>query len=252
VGDTILTQVDDGIATVVLNRPAVSNAIDPALRAELPRALQALNHDEGVTAVVLTGAGRSFCAGQDLQEAAALTVDGVAEWQRRQGAMFQAIRELDKPCVAALNGAATGAGFQIALCADIRVAHPGVRLGQPEVRVGMASVVGTYMMTLHLSLSRNVELSLAGGLIDAARAHEWGLVHHLAAPDEVLAVAHRVARELASLPATAFRLTKQRLREMTQAGFDEACAAGARYQTACYAAGEPQRVLGPRLAKRSK
>ena len=71
--------------------------------------------------------------------------------------------------MAALNGAATGAGFQIALCADIRVAHPGVRLGQPEVRVGMASVVGTYMMTLHLSLSRNVELSLAGGLIDAAR-----------------------------------------------------------------------------------
>lgn len=250
--ETILIQIDDGIATVVLNRPAASNAIDAALRAELPRALQALNRDDGIAAVVLTGAGRSFCAGQDLTEAASLAVDTIADWQQRQSAMFQAIRALDKPCVAALNGAAAGAGFQLALCADIRVAHPGVRVGQPEVRAGIASIVGTYMMTLHLGLSRNIELSLGGGLVDATRAHEWGLVHHLVAPEEVLATAHRVARELAALPGTAFRLTKQRIREMTQAGFDEACAAGARYQTACYAAGDPQRVLGQRLAERGK
>ena len=246
---TVVTRIDDGVATVTLNRPEASNAVNHALRCDLIAALGDLNRADGVCAIVITGQGRSFCAGQDLREAASLQVHEVADWQRHQRAMYQAIRDLDKPCVAALNGAAAGAGFQVALCADIRVAHAGARLGQPEVKAGIASIVGSYLMTLHIGLSKNIELSLGGDLITASQAHHMGLVHHLVEAGEVLSTATRVARTLAANPGTAFKLTKQRFREMTQAGFDEACAAGARYQAACYAAGEPQRVLGARLRK---
>jgi len=245
---TLKTHLEDGVATVTLARPEASNAVNEALRSEFVRELRALNEAAQVAAIVLTGAGRSFCAGQDLREAAAMTAAGVPAWQAQQRAMYQSLRDLDKPCVAALNGAAAGAGFQLALCADLRVAHAGVRLGQPEVKAGLASIVGSWMMTLHLGLSRNIALSLGGELIAAQEAHALGLVHELVAPDDVLPAARRRALALAAVPPVAFRLTKQRFREMTQAGFDEACAAGARLQAACYAAGEPQRVLSQRLA----
>jgi len=245
---TLGTQIDDGIATVTLDRPEASNAVNEALRSDFIREMRRLNEAAEVRAIVLTGAGRSFCAGQDLREAAGLSAEAVPAWQAQQRAMYQSIRELDKPCVAALNGAAAGAGFQVALCADLRVAHAGVKLGQPEVKAGIASIVGSWMMTLHLGLSRNIELSLGGDLIGAEQAHALGLVHRLVAPEQVLPTARELARALAAQPPVAFRLTKQRFREMTQAGFDEACAAGARYQAACYAAGEPQRVLSQRLA----
>lgn len=244
---TLRTTFQEGVATVTLDRPQASNAIDDTLRAEFIRELQALNGSPEVRAIVLTGAGRSFCAGQDLREAAAMTVAQVPAWQAQQRAMFQALRDLDKPCVAALNGAAMGAGYQVALCADLRVAHAGVRIAQPEVKAGIASIVGSYMMTLHLGLSKNIELSLTGESIDATQAHALGLVHHLVAADAVLPTAHRLALSMAALPTVAFRLTKQRFRELTQAGFDEACAAGARLQAECYVAGEPQRVLAERL-----
>lgn len=250
--DAIQVQIEAGVATVTLCRPEASNAVNATLRAGLTQALTALNRSPEVAAVLITGAGRSFCAGQDLHEATTLDAVSVVGWQEHQRAMFQAIRDLDKPCVAALNGAAVGAGFQIALCADLRVAHAGVRLGQPEVRAGLASIVGSYLMSLHLGLSKNTELSLGGKLIDATQAHALGLVHELAAPEQVLPRARHLALELVALPATAFRLTKQRFRETTQAGFDAACAAGARLQAECYATGEPQRVLAARLAGRER
>ena len=246
-GTTVITSIHEGIATVTLNRPEASNAVNHALRTDFTAALEALNRSNEVSAIVVTGQGRSFCAGQDLQEAAAMQVHEVAGWQQCQRAMYQSLRDLDKPCVAALNGAAAGAGWQIALCADIRVAHAGVRLGQPEVKAGIASIVGSWLMTLHIGLSKNMELSLGGDLIGAQQAHELGVVQHLVEAAEVLPRAVAIARALAANPRTAFRLTKQRFREMTQAGFDEACAAGARYQAECYAAGEPQRVLAARL-----
>jgi len=238
---------DGGVATVSFDRPQASNALNHALRDEFIPELQALNGSPEVRAIVLTGAGRSFCAGQDLHEAAAMTPGLVPTWQAQQRAMFQAIRDLDKPCVAALNGAAMGAGFQVALCADLRVAHAGVRIAQPELKAGIASIVGSWMMTLHLGLSKNMELSLTGEAIDAHQAHALGLVHHVVEAEQVLPTAHRLALSMAALPLTAFRLTKQRFRELTQGGFDEACAAGARLQAQCYAAGEPQRVLSERL-----
>jgi enoyl-CoA hydratase/carnithine racemase len=153
------------------------------------------------------------------------------------------VRDLDKPCIAALNGVAAGAGFQIALCADWRIAAMNARIGQPEVKAGLASIVGSYLMTLHVGMTHNVQMSLSGDLIDARRAYEIGLVTELAEQSSVLGVSLERATKLARLPPHAIRLSKQRLRAMTQPGFDAACAAGIEAQTECYAHGEPQAAM---------
>ncbi len=240
----VLIERHGALALVRLNRPAAMNAVDASLRAALTAAMAELNANPAVKAAVIAGAGqRAFCAGQDLHEAMTLAVDEVEGWLERQHAMYQAVRDFDKPLVAALNGVAAGAGFQIALCCDLRVAYPELRIGQPEIRAGLASIVGSYLMTLQLPLSLNQQFSLAGELIDGSRAYALGLVNHLMPRGEVLERALLLAAELAEQPVAAYTATKRRLRELSQPGFDEALAAAKPAQRALYASGEPQRVM---------
>jgi len=248
---SVLIERRGPVAIVRLNRPAALNAVDAALRAELAAAMRALNADAGVTAAVIAGAGeRAFCAGQDLHEAMGLAVDEVEGWLERQHAMYQSVRDFDKPLVAALNGVAAGAGFQIALCCDLRVGYAELRIGQPEIRAGLASIVGTYLMTLQLPLSLNQQLSLAGELLSGRRAFDLGLLNHLALQAGVLERSIALALELAQLPAAAYAATKARLRELSQPGFDEALVAAKRAQKALYASGEPQRVMREFFARK--
>lgn len=243
----------DGVALLSLNRPAALNAVDAELRAALTAAMRALNADATVKAAVIVGSGgRAFCAGQDLHEAMELVLDEVAGWLERQHAMYQSLRDFDKPLVAALDGVAAGAGFQIALCCDLRVGYPELRIGQPEIRAGLASIVGSYLMTLQLPLSLNQQLSLAGELLSGRRAYELGLINHLLPQAEVLERAIALAGELAQLPTAAYAATKQRLRELSQPGFDDALAAAKIAQQALYASGEPQRVMKAFFARKKK
>jgi enoyl-CoA hydratase/carnithine racemase len=249
--DAVTTEFDGRIAIVRLNRPEAMNAVNDAVRQGLTRALKQLDAGDHADAIVLTGSGeRAFCAGQDLEESAAITTDRLAGWLNRQHAMYQAVRDVTKPIVAAINGTAAGAGFQMSLMCDLRVAHPGIKMGQPEVRAGLASIVGSYLMSLQVGHSLNQQLSLTGELLSGERAHALGLVNDLVPQAEVLPRALERARELAALPRAAVRATKQRFRERTQAGFEEACSAGIRYQLECYATGEPTRVMQEFLARR--
>jgi enoyl-CoA hydratase/carnithine racemase len=214
--------------------------------------LNQANADPAVRAVVIAGAGeRAFCSGQDLSETVRYTVDDIDEWLERQHAMYQAVRALDKPCVAAWNGVAAGAGYQIGLCADLRVGYPELKLGQPEIKAGLASIVGSYLMTLHLGISLNQQLSVTGELISGQRAYDVGLVNYLVPRAEVLSKAISVAQELTQLGATALRLTKQRFRELSQSGFDAALEAARRIQKEAYASGEPQAAMQRFFAARS-
>jgi enoyl-CoA hydratase/carnithine racemase len=249
--NTILIERQAGSAIVTLNRPESLNAVNIDLRQTLIAALSDLNRDAGVGAVVITGAGgRAFCSGQDLNETARYTVDDVDDWLTRQHAMYQAVRDLDKPCIAAWNGVATGAGFQIGLCADLRVGYADIKLGQPEIRAGLASIVGSYLMTLHLPLSQNVQLSLTGELISGQRAYELGLINHIVPKEQVLDKALAIAGELAKLGPTAVRLTKLRFRELTQPGFDAALEAAKKAQREAYLSGEPQEAMRRFFEKR--
>ena len=209
----------ESVALVVLNRPEVLNAINVEMRETLITLLAELNKDNAVRAIVMTGAGeRAFCSGQDLDETSKYGVGDVDAWLTHQHAMYAAVRDLDKPCIIAFNGTAAGAGFQIGLCADLRVGYAQMKLGQPEIKAGLASIVGSYLMTMHLGLSKNIELSLTGELISGKTAHEIGILNHLVAREEVLNKALTLAADMSKLAPTAMRLTKQRLRKITQIG----------------------------------
>lgn len=242
--DLVKIERRDNVALISLNRPESLNAVNRALREALIVRLNEANADEALRAVVITGAGdRAFCSGQDLSESVQYTIADVDDWLTRQHAMYQALRALDKPCVAAWNGVAAGAGYQIGLCADLRVGHPQMKLGQPEIRAGLASIVGSYLMTLHLPLSLNQQLSITGELISGQRAYEIGIVNYLVPREAVLSKALAIAGELTALGATALRLTKRRFRELTQPGFDAALEAAKAIQKEAYRSGEPQAAM---------
>lgn len=249
--DAILEEDRGEVRLLTLNRPQALNAVSTALRTALIEALRRADGDERVRALVLTGVGRAFCAGQDLAEALAYEPRQLRPWLDQQRAMYQAVRDVSKPCLAAINGTAAGAGIQIALCCDLRIAHAGAKLGQPEVRAGLASIVGSYLIGLHCGLGHNVELSMTGGLVSGERAHALGLVTELVPEERVLERAFERAAELARLPGAALRITKRRFRDVTQAGFDAACEAGVAAQLEAYATGEPQRIMQAFLDKRS-
>jgi len=241
------------VAVVTLNRPAVMNAWHSPMRVEITEAMRQLNDNPKTKAIVLTGAGdKAFCAGQDLNETKAFDAGRAAEWIEEWRRMYGAIRSLDKPLIAALNGVAAGSAFQVALLADLRIGHPGVRMGQPEINSGIASTLGPWLMREMLGLSRTVELTLSGRMMDAAECHAIGLIHRLVPPSDVMSVALSTAGELAAKPPVAMRLNKRRFREITEAGFNDALDAGIRIQKESYASGEPQRWMEKFLAERAK
>lgn len=251
--DSVRLERRETVALVTLNRPEVLNAINVAMRETLITLLSELNKDEAVRAIVITGNGeRAFCSGQDLDETSKYGVGDVDAWLTRQHAMYAGVRDLDKPSVVAFNGTAAGAGFQIGLCADLRVGFPDMKLGQPEIKAGLASIVGSYLMSMHLGLSRNIELSLTGELISGRTAHEIGILNHLVPKDEVLDKSLALAAEMAKLAPTAMRLTKQRFRKLTQPGFEAALEEAKVAQKLAYASGEPQAAMRRFLEARKK
>jgi enoyl-CoA hydratase/carnithine racemase len=249
----VTTERAGEIAIVRLNRPERLNAINADIRRELPLALAPLNADAAVRAVVITGAGdRAFSAGQDLEEGAGYGIDDVERWFTEMHSMYAAVRALDKPSIAALFGAVAGAGYQVALYCDLRVAHPEARIGQPEVKTGLGSILGTSLMDWHLPLGINAELSLMGDLISGERAFQVGLVNHLVPRAGVLAKAMELAHALAERPPHAIKITKERMRELTQPQFDDILVAATKYQRRAYESGEPQRLMREMLQKLKK
>ena len=250
---TILIDRQEPVAVVTLNRPEALNALNMEMRREIVAAMEALNRDDAIQALVVTGAGeRAFCAGLDLKEARRVSPEEVEARFGEMRDMYQAIRLLDKPLIAAVNGVAAGAGFQIPLVSDIRVGHEGTRMGQPEINAGLPSIMGSYFMTLHLGLSLNIELSMTGRLMDAEECRRVGLLNHLVPRAQLMPKALELAHELAQKAPTAMRWTKRRFREITQAGFDEAARAAIAAQQEAYRHGEPQRIMEAFVAARAE
>ena len=247
----LLIERRGAVALLTLNRPESLNAIDAPLREQLTIALRGIAGDAAVQALVLTGAGqRAFCAGQDLAETARFGIDDVEAWLTAAHAMYRALIDLDKPTIAAFNGVAAGAGFQLGLCCDLRVGFPEIRIGQPEVRAGLASIVGTQFMSFFLGRGPLAELSLTGELIPGERAHQLGLINRLVPRERVLDVAFALAEELARLPSTAVKLTKQWLRASIRPAFESALQAAIAAQKQAYASGEPQAAMRQFLDRR--
>jgi len=249
----ILRATQGAVAVLTLNRPEVLNAWHAPMRAELVQALDAVEADPDLRAIVLTGAGdRAFGAGQDLNETKTFDPDRaelwIGEWER----LYDRIRSLSKPLVVALNGTAAGSAFQVALLGDIRIGHPGVTMGQPEINSGIASTTGPWIMREMIGLARTIDLTLTGRMMDAAEAQGMGLINRVVAKEEVMPAALALAAELAAKPPVAMRLNKARFREVTEAGFRDCLAAGVRNQREAYGTGEPARMMEQFLAERAR
>lgn len=244
--DTILLERHDDQVVITLNRPEKLNAWTADMRRRLTEMLHALRDDDTCRVVIITGAGRGFCAGQDLGESAATDPsdhEAADRWIDSFEDLYRAVRDLDQITIAAVNGVAAGSGFQLALLCDFRVGDVGARLGQPEARSGIPSVTGLWTMTSIMSLSKAAEFALTAELVDAQEAKRLGLINFLAEPGQALVEARLLGERVSELPAGAIRLTKQRIRELGEAGFIETFEAAKRIHRQSYGSGEPQQEM---------
>jgi 2-(1,2-epoxy-1,2-dihydrophenyl)acetyl-CoA isomerase len=203
---------DGAVATVTLDRPDALNAQTRASRRALLRDLRALSADATVRSVVLTGAGRAFCAGQDLREQDAL--ENVDETIRETYIpIIESLVGMPKPVIAAINGAAAGAGLSLALACDVRHLAEDAVLMMAFSNIGLVpDSGGTWLLPRAVGYARAFELAATGRRVQAAEALELGLVQRVLPRDEVLAAARELASALAARPTLALGWTKRLLR----------------------------------------
>lgn len=226
----VLEYPEEGIAVATLNRPERLNALTFLAFAELRSLAETIDADESVRVLVITGAGRGFCAGLDLDDAATLTEMTVPEMFAGQGqwaAAVAALRRIGTPVVAAVNGPAAGAGFGLALAADIRVASPQARFNAAFVRIGLTSgdVGVSWMLPRIVGFGHASELMFTGRLVDADEAYRLGIVNRIVPADDLLEASLDVARQIAANSPFGVRLSKEILQTNVDAPSLEAAIA---------------------------
>ncbi|MEK6302005.1 MAG: enoyl-CoA hydratase/isomerase family protein [Acidobacteriota bacterium] len=219
----VLAEREGSILTLTLNRPEKSNSLHPDLVKELSSALRAAEGDTTLNVVLLTGAGRSFCAGLDLSLMVSWTIQEKIEYLRSATAIFQQIWSLPQPVIAAVNGPAIAGGFDLAAFCDIRLAAPEALFGQAEINIGLTQIV--HPLYKSIGLARAKELAMTGQNINGEEAYRIGLVNHLYPREELMPRAMELARVLASKPRGALFETKRLTRELidldTSSALDE-------------------------------
>jgi enoyl-CoA hydratase/carnithine racemase len=228
---SILYDVDEGVATITLNKPERLNAFDNDMLTEWADALQQADKDREVRAIIITGAGRGFCSGMNVaQEAAG---DGVLRTQATVATRRHSLRDrvhpiprtliqLEKPYIAAINGAAAGAGMDMATMADIRFASSTARVGMTYVRMGLIpGDGGCYTLPRIVGTQRALDMIWTGKMFTAQEALEMGYVMAVYEPDELMPKVTEYARQLAKGPATAVQLAKKLVYRSENLPFDE-------------------------------
>ncbi|WPY94616.1 2-(1,2-epoxy-1,2-dihydrophenyl)acetyl-CoA isomerase PaaG [Limimaricola variabilis] len=210
----LLEELSDGVLRLTLNRPERLNAFTPDLHAALRRALSRASEDEAVRAVLLTGAGRGFCAGQDLGQRHPDAEGGAPDLGETIGTLWnplvRAIRDLPKPVICAVNGVAAGAGANLAIACDIVIAAESARFIQSFAKLGLVpDSGGTWTLTRALGEARAKALALTGAPLPAQQAAEWGLIWKTVPDAALIEEATALATALAKGPTYGFGLTKQ-------------------------------------------
>lgn len=213
--ETILYDISEAVCTITLNRPEAYNACSEALTRDLAGALLACEEDQSVRAVVITGAGKAFCAGQDLKELAERYAKQVGGYlgprlRREYNPLFLRIRNLEKPVIAAVNGVAAGAGCSLALAADLRIMAESASLIEVFINVGLVpDCASTLTLPRLVGMGKALELCFTGDRVSAAEALRVGLANKVVPDDCLMDETGKLARRLASLPTRAIGLTKR-------------------------------------------
>jgi enoyl-CoA hydratase len=214
----VLYEVTDGVAEITLNRPENRNSMTPDVLAGLADAVARAKADPELRCAIVTGRGKSFCAGADFRSRGGAAPGGgedsahVAPHERSYNtyAPFLSLLDLEVPTIAAMNGHAIGGGLGLAIVCDLRVASIEGKYGANFVRLGLhPGMANTYILPRLMGVPDAVELLLTGRLVDGAEAVRRGLAHYAVAPDQVLAKARELAREIATAAPLAVRWTKR-------------------------------------------
>jgi 2-(1,2-epoxy-1,2-dihydrophenyl)acetyl-CoA isomerase len=223
--ETILTHLSEGIFTITLNRPDVYNAFNEQLTTELQEALKEASKNDEVRTVVLTGAGKAFCSGQDLKDAP--TGGGKRSLrdslERRYNPLIRAMRRLPKPIIASVNGVAAGAGASLALACDYRIMADSAKLIEVFVRIGLVPDSGSsWFLVKNVGVAKAFELAATGEDVSAQKALELNLANKVVPASELLEETRKIAEVFANGPTRAYGYIKRMMDRVAGMTLDEA------------------------------
>lgn len=221
--ENILFEIQSGVAKITLNRPDKLNSFNRAMSLELISALEQAEGDDNVRALMLTGAGRGFCAGQDLSEAVgddAYEIEDIIE--KQYNPIVKLLRRIEKPIVCAVNGVAAGAGANIAFACDITIASSEAKFIQSFAAIGLIpDSGGTFYLPRMVGMQNAAALMMTGDKVTADRAKELGMIYDVAPADKLIENTTELAQKLALMPTKGIGLTKRALNESMSNTFDE-------------------------------
>ncbi len=230
-------QVADGVATITLNDPASLNALDSTMKSELLQALSHAEYDRAAKVIVLTGAGKGFSSGGDIREMLGSTDSQEAVLKMSHsltsgvGEISRKLRKISKPIIARINGAAAGAGMNIALACDFRVASDNAKFLQAFINIGLVpDAAGIYQLTQLIGAAKTTELVMLGEQFDAKKAHDMGLVTAVVPFEELDSAVKKLTDRLTHLPSLALAAIKQSINQVAYNGLDAALDSEVMYQ----------------------
>ncbi|SEP50213.1 enoyl-CoA hydratase/isomerase family protein [Amycolatopsis saalfeldensis] len=231
-GEFVSLEVEDGVGTIRLDRPPV-NALNNQVQAELAEAAREASDREDVRAVILYGGEKTFAGGADIKEMASRTYPEIAKFGAELTASLARLANIPKPVVAAITGYALGGGLELALTADWRVAGDNVKVGQPEIQLGIIpGAGGTQRLSRLIGPSKAKDLIFTGRFVKAEEALKLGILDEVVAPDDVYAAARKWAAQFANGPAVALRAAKTAI----DSGLDVDLATGLKIETQLFTA----------------
>lgn len=255
----LLYQQDGGIVTLTMNQPETRNPLTGNTAvADFVEACARIAADSSVRVVVLTGAGSAFCSGGNVKDMQRYRVESILpigirdEYQRGIQRLALALYNLEVPMIAAVNGAAIGAGCDLACMCDIRIASQTAKFAESFIKVGIVpGDGGAWLLPRTVGMSKAAEMSFTGDAIDAAEALECGLVSRVVLPGELMDVAYALARRIAANPGPTLRLTKKLLREAQHMRFDTLLELSAAFQALAHKTPQHDEAVTAFLEKRA-
>ncbi len=254
--ETIILETDSSVATITLNRPDKLNAIGGPMREEIGDALKQIESDPELRVGVLTGAGRGFCAGGDIDNLKRLREDGdeqgFQEILAKGKGISRYIRSMSKPVIAAVNGPCAGAGFSLALSCDMRIASAQASFGPSFARIGLhPDWGGSWLLPRLIGTARSCELVFTGNMISASEAGRIGLANRVVPHGELLSTVGELARAMARNPPGVLRLAKESIYRSLTSDFEVAAAAETEAQMECFRSNDFLEGVTAFLEKRS-
>lgn len=224
--ETIKFSVEDGAAVLTLNRPDRLNSFTVAMHQEVQAAMALVEKDADIRALLITGAGRGFCAGQDLADRAVAPGDAPVDLgesvEKYYNPLIRRLAALEKPAICAVNGVAAGAGANIALACDIVIAAKSAKFIQSFANIGLIpDSGGTWILPRLIGQARAMAIALTGEPVSAETAEEWGMIWKSVDDDTLMDVALGLAKKLASGPTRGLATTKERIRQASLNSLDQ-------------------------------